>query len=68
MVPIYGRSIDDDADLHLFSWFYPSDSTGFKDLFGCGGFKNYTGYCQRLVTADLDQADRTSTPTSRPAS
>jgi peptide/nickel transport system substrate-binding protein len=58
VVPVYGPSIDDDADLHLFTWFYPSDSTGMKDIFGCGGTLNFTGYCQRLVTSDLDQADR----------
>jgi peptide/nickel transport system substrate-binding protein len=28
------------------------------DLYGCGGASNFTGYCQRLVTHDLDQADR----------
>jgi peptide/nickel transport system substrate-binding protein len=27
-------------------------------LYGCGGASNYTGYCQRLVTSDLDQSDR----------
>ena len=26
--------------------------------YGCGGLVNYTGYCQRLVTAHLDEADR----------
>ena len=28
-------------------------------IFGCGAAQNYTGYCQRLVTAHLNQADRT---------
>ena len=32
----------------------PTGNSGF----GCGGSQNYTGYCQRLVTKDLDQADR----------
>ena len=34
--------------------------TGFspKSIYGCGAGSNYTGYCQRLVTADLDQSDR----------
>ena len=27
-------------------------------MYGCGGIQNYGGYCQRLVTRDLDQADR----------
>jgi peptide/nickel transport system substrate-binding protein len=30
-----------------------------KSLYGCGGPENFTGYCQRLVTGNLDQADRT---------
>ena len=29
-----------------------------KLFFGCGAPGNLTGYCQRLVTRDLDQADR----------
>ena len=29
-----------------------------NSAFGCGGSQNFTGYCQRLVTKDLDQADR----------
>jgi len=29
-----------------------------SDRFGCGGSVNFTGYCQRLVTGDLDQARR----------
>ena len=27
-------------------------------VYGCGALQNYTGYCQRLVTAHLNQADR----------
>ena len=27
-------------------------------IYGCGGEQNVTGYCQRLVTADLNQAER----------
>ena len=34
------------------------DGFGHKDIYGCGGSVNYTGYCQRLVSADLDEADR----------
>jgi peptide/nickel transport system substrate-binding protein len=42
----------------LYGWaFVPSGS--WKDVYGCGGESNFTGYCQRLATADLDQADRT---------
>jgi peptide/nickel transport system substrate-binding protein len=41
----------------LYTWaFVPSGS--WKHVYGCGGGSNFTGYCQRLVTADLDQADR----------
>ena len=39
-----------------FAWF-PSYGIG-TDVYGCGGAANYTAYCQRLVTADLNQADR----------
>ena len=46
-----------DFDVTLFVWIQ-GDETGHHDLFGCGGQQNYTGYCQRLVTADLDQANR----------
>ena len=44
-------------DAVSFTWF-ATDHLAGKDLFGCGGPQNYTGYCQRLVTSDLDQADR----------
>jgi peptide/nickel transport system substrate-binding protein len=41
----------------LYTWaFTPGGS--WKDIYGCGGPQNFTGYCQRLVTADLDQAER----------
>ena len=55
VVPYFGGG---DADLALFAWFYFGEPVGFKDLYGCGGSQNDTGYCQRLVTNDLDQADR----------
>ena len=46
-------------DLALFSWLsYPDAPGGTVDLYGCGGVLNYSGYCQRLVTRDLDQAKR----------
>ena len=34
--------------------------TGYrqKQIFGCGGQGNRTGYCQRLFTADIDEAGR----------
>jgi len=47
-------------DVTLFGWFGPgaAEGGGSKDLYGCGGELNYMGYCQRLVTRDLDQSDR----------
>jgi peptide/nickel transport system substrate-binding protein len=47
-----------DFDLASFAWFVPPDASGRKGLFGCGGAQNFSGYCQRLLTKDLDQADR----------
>ena len=34
------------------------DGFGQKEIYGAEDASNHTGYCQRLVTADLDQADR----------
>ena len=46
-------------DVALFSWTVVNpDSAGFLGIYGCGGAQNYTGYCQRLVTKDLDQSER----------
>ena len=45
-------------DVALFSWF-SEPGTSPVSIFGCGGEQNWTGYCQRLVTAHLNQADRT---------
>jgi len=44
-------------DVALFGFFSAPNPTG-NAVFGCGGSQNFTGYCQRLVTRDLDQADR----------
>ena len=44
-------------DVALFAWSAGPDPS-LKTIFGCGGSQNWTGYCQRLVTADLDQAER----------
>jgi peptide/nickel transport system substrate-binding protein len=46
-----------DFDVSYFS-FITDFSSGHKEFFGCGASSNFTGYCQRLVTRDLDQADR----------
>jgi len=47
-----------DFDVALFAWIAGPDPTSAKLIFGCGGPLNHTGYCQRLVTSDLDQAGR----------
>jgi peptide/nickel transport system substrate-binding protein len=66
VVPIYATQSAHDQfletgnfDVTLFAWFgAAADAWGIKGLYGCGGAQNYLGYCQRLVTRDLDQADR----------
>ncbi len=45
-------------DVALFNFSYSPESSGLNDIFGCQGEQNFTGYCQRHVTRDLDQADR----------
>jgi peptide/nickel transport system substrate-binding protein len=45
-------------DAFSFTWFLPDSDLADKDIFGCGGPLNSMGYCQRLVTGDLDQAGR----------
>ena len=44
-------------DVALFSW-ASAPAASSAAFYGCGGLANYTGYCQRLVTAHLNQADR----------
>jgi peptide/nickel transport system substrate-binding protein len=58
-VPIsnLGQIVASDAfDAVEFAWF-PSYAVG-ASVYGCGGIDNFSGYCQRLVTADLNQVDR----------
>ena len=44
-------------EVALFAWLgFPGGSQ--VGIYGCGGAQNYTRYCQRLVTAHLNQADR----------
>ena len=57
-----------DFDVALFANFPAPDPLGLVDQFGCGGSLNVTGYCQRLVTSDLDQADLISIATNGPLS
>ena len=47
-----------DFDVALFNWSSASQDDSWKSVFGTGGDQNYMGYRQRLVTSDLDQADR----------
>jgi peptide/nickel transport system substrate-binding protein len=48
-----------DFDAALFSWILsPDDTSQLKNAYGCQGSTNFSGYCQRLSTRDLDQADR----------
>ncbi len=47
-----------DFDAASFAQFVSLEDLGPKSSFGCGGDQNYTGYCQRLVTSDLEQAER----------
>jgi ABC-type transport system substrate-binding protein len=46
-------------DLILFSYLKSPDAPGTTvGLYGCRAVQNFAGYCQRLVTRDLDQAQR----------
>jgi peptide/nickel transport system substrate-binding protein len=51
-------------ELILFNWIktYPDSDLDSHDLYGCDGNQNYSGYCQRLVTKDLDQVRRVLDP------
>jgi peptide/nickel transport system substrate-binding protein len=52
-------------DVALFTWFYDPDVGATSDIYRCGGAENFGGYCQRLVTRDLDNADRILDPAQR---
>jgi peptide/nickel transport system substrate-binding protein len=54
-----------DFDVALFAWFYDPDVGAPSDIYRCGGAENFGGYCQRLVTRDLDNADRILDPAQR---
>jgi peptide/nickel transport system substrate-binding protein len=66
VVPSYASSLghnqvleSGDFDVTLFAWFSNhGEAVASKELYGCGGGQNHIGYCQRLLTRDLDQADR----------
>ena len=56
---LFGQIIQPgDFDVAFFAWIYSPESSGVKDVFGCGAIQNYMGYCQRHVTRELDQAAR----------
>jgi peptide/nickel transport system substrate-binding protein len=45
-------------DVALFAWeASPRALRALHELYGCRGRLNWTGYCQRLVTGDLEQSD-----------
>lgn len=56
--PLFGQVVPSGAfDLLLFAW-VRIDAEPDMNILRCGGAQNYTGYCQRLVTRDLDEAAR----------
>ena len=57
---LFGQLIPSgDFDVAYFGWVLSSPSaSGADTVYSCGGSQNYGGYCQRLVTRDLDQANR----------
>ena len=50
-----------DFDVLLHAWFQGPETQGPVNIFGCQQPRNYTGYCDRLVTRDLVDARRPST-------
>jgi peptide/nickel transport system substrate-binding protein len=55
---LFGQIIPSgDFDLVIFGSSSGPDPDA-KPIFGCGGVANVTGYCQLLVTRELDQAER----------
>jgi len=52
-------------DVLLFGWVAGASTEGPADIFGCQQPRNYTGYCDRLVTRDLVNATRTLDRTRR---
>ena len=54
-----------DFDVLLFAWVLGAGTEGPADIFGCQQPRNYTGYCDRLVTRDLVNATRTLDLTRR---
>ena len=70
VVPVFGASsavlnsadsllVRGDFDVLLFAWFQGALTQGPANIFGCQQPRNYTGYCDRLVTRDLVNATQT---------
>ena len=56
---VFGQILPSGAfDVALFTWTRSDPDPTWTSIFGAGGDQNWTGYRQRLVTADLDGADR----------
>lgn len=51
--------------VHLAYFSAPDGPIGGKSLYGCGGTGNTMGYCQRLVTRDLEQLELILDPSAR---
>jgi peptide/nickel transport system substrate-binding protein len=66
VVPVYGTIAavfgpvleKGDFDFIVFGWIVSATTSGPFDVFGCQAPSNFTGYCDRLVTRDLNQATR----------
>ena len=57
--PLTTPAPSDRFDVAYSAWSFSSPSLSrAKAIYGCGGEENFSGYCQRLVTRDLDQANR----------
>ena len=51
-----------DWDVWMIAYLLPGTGSVDGSVFRCQGTSNVTGYCQRLVTGELDQADRILDP------
>ena len=65
VIPVYARPVvfgeileSRDFDVALFAWIVGASTSGPFDVFGCQAPSNFTGYCDRLITRNLDQATR----------
>jgi peptide/nickel transport system substrate-binding protein len=56
--PVTGVIARGDFDVWHGGWVLSGVAAGAFDLYGCGGTSNNGRYCQRLVSRELDQAER----------